>query len=66
MKNFWKDYKELCSQTAKFYKDHWKGVIVLNAVVIGAELLVFKALEAKNQKEWDKLMSDLRCDSKEE
>lgn len=42
MKQFWKDYGELCKETGRFYKKHWKGVIVLNAVIIGAELAWYK------------------------
>ena len=38
MKTFWKDYADLCKDTGKFYKKHWVGVIVLNAVIVGAEL----------------------------
>ena len=38
MKEFVKDYVELCKDSGRFYKKHWKGVILLNAVVIGAEL----------------------------
>lgn len=39
MKQFWKDYGELCKKTGGFYKKHWKGVIVLNAAIIAAELV---------------------------
>ena len=42
MRQFFKDYGELCKETGRFYKKHWKGVIVLNAVIIGAELAWFK------------------------
>lgn len=42
MKQFWKDYGELCKETGRFYKKHWKGVIVLNAVIFGAEVAYFK------------------------
>ena len=42
MKQFWKDYGELCKETGRFYKKHWKGCIVLNAVIIGAELAWYK------------------------
>lgn len=42
MKGFWKDYSKLCKETGRFYKKHWKGVIVLNAVIIGAELVWYK------------------------
>lgn len=41
MKQFWKDYGELCKESCRFYKKHWKGVVVLNAVLIGAELAYF-------------------------
>lgn len=42
MKQFWKDYGELWKETGRFYKKHWKGTILLNAVIIGAELAYFK------------------------
>ena len=37
MRNFFKDYAELCKETGRFYKKHWKGCIVMNAVILGAE-----------------------------
>lgn len=42
MKEFWKDYVALCKETGRFYKKHWKGVLVVNAVIIGAEVAYFK------------------------
>ena len=41
MKAFFKDYWELCKQSGDFYKKHWKGTLVLNAVLIGGELIYF-------------------------
>lgn len=41
MKEFWKDYVALCKESGKFYKKHWKGLIVLNVAVIGAEVAWF-------------------------
>ena len=41
MKAFFKDYWDLCKQTGDFYKKHWKGTLVLNAVLIGGELIYF-------------------------
>lgn len=41
MNEFWKDYLQLCKDTGRFYKKHWKGVVVLNAAIIGAELAYF-------------------------
>lgn len=41
MKEFWKDYWELCKNSRAFCKKHWKGLAVLNAAVIGAELVYF-------------------------
>lgn len=34
MKQFWKDYGELCKETGRFYKKHWKGAIVLNGAIM--------------------------------
>ena len=42
MKEFWKDYGKLCKESGRFCKEHWKGVVVLNAVIIGAELAWYK------------------------
>lgn len=42
MKEFVKDYIDLCKDGGRFYKKHWKGVILLNAVIIGAELAWYK------------------------
>ena len=41
MKAFFKDYWDLCEQSGDFYKKHWKGTLVLNAVLIGGELIYF-------------------------
>ena len=42
MKEFVKDYVDLCKDSGRFYKKHWKGVVLLNAVVIVAELAWYK------------------------
>ena len=42
MKEFWKDYVVLCKDTGRFYKKHWKGVVLVNAVVFAAEVAYFK------------------------
>ena len=54
MKQFWKDYWELCKETGHFYKKHWKGVVVLNVVVAGAELAYF----AYQNKRFERMISD--------
>ena len=41
MKAFFEDYWDLCKQSGDFYKKHWKGTLVLNAVIIGGELIYF-------------------------
>lgn len=33
MKNFWRDYAELCKLSGQFYKKHWFGVIILSVLV---------------------------------
>lgn len=37
MKGFFKDYADLCKESGAFYKKHWKGVILLNTVIIAGE-----------------------------
>lgn len=41
MKEFVKDYAALCKESGKFYKKHWKGVVLLNVVIVGAEFAWF-------------------------
>ena len=48
MKKFWKDYADLCKESGKFYKKHWFGVIVLNAVLIAGEFVWWKRDEIKD------------------
>ena len=49
MAEFWKDYEKLCKESGEFYKKHWRGVIVMNAVVLGAELAFFGRHQIKNK-----------------
>lgn len=60
MKQFWKDYGELCKETGRFYKKHWKGAILLNAVIIGAEVAWFKY----NTKKFENQLTE--CSNKKE
>lgn len=39
MKEFCKDYYKLCKETGAFYKKHRKGVILLNAAIVGVEFV---------------------------
>ena len=57
MKEFVKDYVELCKDSGKFYKKHWKGLIVLNALIIGGELAWYKY--KYKTKQFDALMNDI-------
>ena len=47
MKNFWKDYCNLCKESGKFYKKHWFGIIIYELV---AFLAIFAGLNA-----WEKI-----------
>ena len=55
MKDFWKDYGELCKSSGRFYKKHWKGLLVLNAAIIGVEF-AFAWAKSKT-KQFDNLIS---------
>ena len=50
MKDFWKDYSKLCKDSGAFYKKHWKGVLVLNAAIIGVEYAVYFIQKKKSEK----------------
>lgn len=39
MKTFFKDYLDLCKDSGNFYKKHWKGTLMLNAVIIAGEMV---------------------------
>lgn len=49
MKNFWKDYLNLCKESGEFCKKHWFGVILLSAVITGGEIAYFKRDRIKNK-----------------
>ena len=42
MREFVKDYVDLCKESGKFYKKHWKGLVALNALIIGGEYAWYK------------------------
>lgn len=42
MKGFFKDYSNLCKESCTFYKKHWKGVILINAVIVAGEFAWLK------------------------
>ena len=41
MRNFWKDYAELCKAAGRFYKKHWLGCILVNVAAITGEFVWF-------------------------
>ena len=49
MRNFWKDYAELCKAAGRFYKKHWLGCIVLNAVMIAGQYAWFYRDDIKDK-----------------
>ena len=49
MAEFWKDYGKLCKETGEFYKKHWRGVIVLNAVIFGANIAYLERYQIKDK-----------------
>lgn len=49
MAEFWKDYVKLCKESGEFYKKHWKGVIVLNAVILGANIVYLERYQIKDK-----------------
>lgn len=51
MKTFVKDYVDLCKETGKFYKKHWFGVLVMNAVTIAGTMAYYNKDEIKDKLE---------------
>ena len=49
MAEFWKDYRKLCKESGEFYKKHWRGVIALTAVIVGAELTYLERYQIKDK-----------------
>lgn len=48
MKNFVKDYVELCKHSGQFMKKHWKGYALLCVVVTGVEFAYLNREEIKD------------------
>lgn len=49
MRTFVKDYKELCKVTERFYKNHWKGVIVMSLISGAATMAYVNKDNIKNK-----------------
>ena len=49
MRNFWKDYAHLCKEAGRFYKKHWKGCILMNVAIIGAEMAYLRKDDIKEK-----------------
>lgn len=41
MREFVKDFTKVCEDYGKFCKKHWKGLAVVNAVLIAGEFVYF-------------------------
>lgn len=65
MREFVKDYIELCKESGKFYKKHWKGLLVLNALIIGGEYAWY-AYKVRNMKQFDAVIEDVELPKEEE
>lgn len=48
MKQFVKDYVDLCKHGGSFYKKHWKGVIVMNVVVYASTMAYYRKDQIKD------------------
>lgn len=49
MKTFINDYEDLCKHTAKFYKKHMLGVIVVNTAIVGGMIVIGNSKAIKNK-----------------
>lgn len=51
MKKFFKDYKDLCKHSGRFYKDHWLGTAIYMAVAFGLSFAPLAIWKIKSNKE---------------
>lgn len=49
MKEFVKDYVDLCKHSTQWMKKHWKGYTLLCALTIGGELAYFYRYEIEDK-----------------
>lgn len=48
MKEFVKDYIDLCKHSGSFYKKHWKGIIVMNVAGYASIMAYYCKDQIKN------------------
>lgn len=58
MKSFFKDYVELYKESGRFCKKHWKGLLVFNAVIVGAEMMYYKKVQREFNSNLEKVFSE--------
>lgn len=59
MKGFLKDYLKLCKDGGKFYKRHWKGVIILNIVCIVVMFIPYVIEEKMLSKRYEERVKEM-------
>ncbi len=50
LKTFWKDYWELCKESGKWMKKHWKGCLVCYICVVGIYMIPYLVQEFKDRR----------------
>lgn len=57
MKTFFRDYKELCKHSNRFYKDHWLGTIVMNVAgaAVGLAIVAAPVIKGKVEDKIDEI-----------
>lgn len=50
LKTFWKDYWELCKESGKWMKKHWKGYLVYCICVVGIYMIPYLVQEFKDRR----------------
>ena len=63
---FWVDYKDMVKETNRFYKKHWKGVIIANVAVVAISFTPYLVVGAvdkikskRNAKEVDENLEEI-------
>lgn len=66
MKDFFKDYLKICKDCGKFYKRHWKGVIILNIVCFVVTFIPYVIEEKMLSKRYEERVKEMDNEKEEE
>lgn len=55
MKTYFEDYKKLCKESAKFYRNHWLATLLFSTIGLALTMAPIAMYQIKERKEFKKL-----------